>query len=407
MSGVAEKARFYLERSVPQLREWEEKEIFTKDELRNIVQKRNDFEHRVLSQGNSPADFSDYAKWEQSLDALRLKRCARLHLRNLSSAHASQGRVLQIYDRGVERYPFARDLWLEYLGYMNRVKASKRWRRVMTRALRFMPRDGGLWVMAARRSSTNGDMAGARSLFMRGCRFCVDEGTVWVEYVRCEMEWLQKMDAKKGGGAKAGSQEAARDDEDDEDEIRLGGSDSEDEDEDGVIARDPDAVGRGSSIKPKKVFSAETKTQLKHNPALDGAIPMAIFDISRKQPFFSAAVAERFFDVVAEFASSVRAAPKILQHILDAMQEAYPGSAEAGFCFVRQPVAGASPFTPEFPRGLREVYARLQPTVEASVEKDALRENLVVWVEGILKLEGLDEAIVTVLEHMKGLASAG
>lgn len=29
MSGVADKARFYLERSVPQLREWEQKEIFT------------------------------------------------------------------------------------------------------------------------------------------------------------------------------------------------------------------------------------------------------------------------------------------------------------------------------------------------------------------------------------------
>lgn len=30
MAGVAEKARFFLERSVPQLREWEEKEIFSK-----------------------------------------------------------------------------------------------------------------------------------------------------------------------------------------------------------------------------------------------------------------------------------------------------------------------------------------------------------------------------------------
>lgn len=29
MSGVAEKARFYLERSVPQLREWEEKGLFS------------------------------------------------------------------------------------------------------------------------------------------------------------------------------------------------------------------------------------------------------------------------------------------------------------------------------------------------------------------------------------------
>lgn len=30
MAGVADKARFYLERSVPQLREWEQKEIFSK-----------------------------------------------------------------------------------------------------------------------------------------------------------------------------------------------------------------------------------------------------------------------------------------------------------------------------------------------------------------------------------------
>jgi hypothetical protein len=30
MAGVAEKARFYLERAVPQLREFEEKEIFSR-----------------------------------------------------------------------------------------------------------------------------------------------------------------------------------------------------------------------------------------------------------------------------------------------------------------------------------------------------------------------------------------
>jgi hypothetical protein len=30
MAAIADKARFYLERAVPQLREFEEKEIFTK-----------------------------------------------------------------------------------------------------------------------------------------------------------------------------------------------------------------------------------------------------------------------------------------------------------------------------------------------------------------------------------------
>lgn len=321
-------------------------------------------------------------------------------MRNLASGHASQGRILQVYDRGVERHPFARALWVEYLGYMARARASKRWRRAMTRVLRLMPRDAGLWVMAARRSASHGDMAGARGLFMRGCRFCAGEGTVWVEYVRCEMEWLQKMDAKKAGDkpGRGGIEEGQVED---GDEIRLGGSDSEDEDEDGYMARD----GDGAEPRAKKVFTPENKTQL-HNPALDGAIPMAIFDISQKQPFFSPAVAEHFFDVVAEFTPTVRAAPAILQHVLDAMQEAFPASAEACFCLVRQPVAGASPFTAEFPRGLREVYARLRPAVEACEDGSGLRAKLVAWVEGILVLKGLDEGIVTVLEHMKHLVSS-
>ncbi|CCF46153.1 hypothetical protein CH063_14996, partial [Colletotrichum higginsianum] len=78
--SVAEKARFYLERSVPQLREWEEKEIFTKDEIRTIVQKRSDFEHRILAPRSKPDDFSAYAKWEHSLETLRAKRCKRMKI---------------------------------------------------------------------------------------------------------------------------------------------------------------------------------------------------------------------------------------------------------------------------------------------------------------------------------------
>ncbi|KAG4269746.1 hypothetical protein FPRO04_03406 [Fusarium proliferatum] len=161
MAGVADKARFYLERAVPQLRGWEEKEIFSKDEIRTIVQKRNDYEHRVLSPGNKPSDWSSYAQWEQSLESLRSKRCKRLRIRHLQSAHAGQGRTLAIYERGVNRHPGSSALWREYLSYTSSVKASKRWRKTMTNALRMMPTDPELWTMAGRRSAKNGDMAAA------------------------------------------------------------------------------------------------------------------------------------------------------------------------------------------------------------------------------------------------------
>jgi len=372
------------------------------EEIRTIVQKRNDFEHRILAQGSQPGDFSQYAKWEQSLDALRIKRCIRLKLRNLTSAHASQSRILQIYDRGVERHQFSRELWLEYLGYMAKVKASKRWRRVMTKMLRLMPSDAALWVLAARRSAGHGDMATARSLFMRGCKFCVADGTVWVEYARCEMEWLQKMDEKRKKTGKKAKDVIKESQVEDEDELRLGGSDSEDDgvDEDGVITRDPDVL----NTKPKKVFNAETKETL-NNPALDGAIPIAIFDVSRKQAFFSPTVAEEFFTMFSDFVYTVVAGPKVLQNAMDAMLESYPTSAETCFCYIQQPVAGVSPYTADFPRGLRTVFARLNEGVDRTEDKAALQAKLVSWIDALLRMEGLDSAIVTVLEHMKGLVS--
>ncbi|KAK6213209.1 U3 snoRNP protein [Colletotrichum tabaci] len=397
--SVAEKARFYLERSVPQLREWEEKEIFTKDEIRTIVQKRSDFEHRILAPRSKPDDFSAYAKWEHSLETLRAKRCKRMKIGHVVSQHTSQARVLAIYERAVSRHPGRKDLWLEYLAYTADVKATKRWRRTMAAALRMMPTDADLWVFAGRRSASNGDMGGARGYFMRGCRFCTTEGTLWIEYARCEMEWLAKMEAKKGGaGKKKAEQEnpLAGEKMDDDDEIKFHDQDDDDDEQD-----EDDALRLPVPAKDKAALNEEDSRALKNNPALDGAIPTAIFDISRKQPFFSSETAERFFDMFAAFASKVSSAAKIVAHVVDAMREQDAAHPAAWNCHIRLPLVGVSPDTPQFPLGLREVLSRLGRGLDETSDGEALRSKSLVWIELILLVKDLDEGIRAVLEHTK------
>ncbi|WQF85341.1 Putative U3 small nucleolar RNA-associated protein [Colletotrichum destructivum] len=398
--SVAEKARFYLERSVPQLREWEEKEIFTKDEIRTIVQKRSDFEHRILAPRSKPDDFSAYAKWEHSLETLRAKRCKRMKIGHVVSQHTSQARVLAIYERAVNRHPGRKDLWLEYLAYTADVKATKRWRRTMAAALRMMPTDADLWVFAGRRSASNGDMGGARGYFMRGCRFCTTEGTLWIEYARCEMEWLAKMEAKKGGaGKKKAEQEnpLAGEKMDDDDEIKFHDEEEDDDEHDG-----DDALRLPVPAKDKAALNEEDSRALKNNPALDGAIPMAIFDISRKQPFFGPETAERFFDMFAAFASKVSSAAKIVAHVVDAMREQDAAHPATWNCHIRLPLVGVSPDTPQFPLGLREVLSRLGRGLDETSDGEALRSKSLVWIELILLVNDLDEGIRAVLEHTKG-----
>ncbi|KAG9251029.1 U3 small nucleolar RNA-associated protein 6-domain-containing protein [Emericellopsis atlantica] len=393
MAGVADKARFFLEKSVPQLREWERKDIFNQDEIRNIVSKRNDFEHRVLSPGNVPADWSAYAKWEHSLETLRVKRCQRLKIRHLASGHAGQGRVLSIYDRGTKRHANSAWLWKEYLQYTAKVKASKRFRRVMTEALRMMPNEVELWTMAGRRSAHNGDMASARSFFMRGCRFCTRDATLWLEYTRCEMDWLAKVERRK---ADKPQNDPLKPDQSNgaDDELRIEDSDEEsDVDEEGRLLPQP-------SKEQAKVIDKPAAKQLQNNPAMDGAIPMAIFDISKKQSFFGPETAARFFLIVASY-RNVSAQPKVSQHILSHMDEHFATHPATADCHVRQPILGLRANTAEFVQNLREVLARLDKYLAIVDDKAGLASKTVAWIDDLLADAELDEALRKVLEHTK------
>ncbi|POS69566.1 hypothetical protein DHEL01_v212040 [Diaporthe helianthi] len=400
MANVAEKARFHLERAVPQLREFEEKEIFTKDEIRTLVSKRTEFEHLVLGPGCKPHNFQSYVAWELSLDKLRARRCLRKKIKH-STSHASNARVFNIYERAVFRHPGSLELWADYLDYAARVKATKRWRKIMTRALRMHPINPGLWARAGRRAAGDGDMEGARGMFMRGCRFCNSTVDLWLEYARVEMEWLAKMERKKCG--KKGL-EGARAEEtvEDGDVLRLGNDDSEDDEfEDNEILPDPLADEHSKQAKEaRKVFSEEAIKKLEKSPALQGAIPKAVFDIARKQPFYSASAAEAFFDMFADF-TAVSAQPVIIQHVLDAMVEEYPRHPATCGCVVRQPLVGVDVTTVEFPRALREVLARLKTQTDVTEDKAKLAAKTVAWIKPILKRKDLDDNVRTVLEHTK------
>ncbi|KAH6654206.1 U3 small nucleolar RNA-associated protein 6-domain-containing protein [Truncatella angustata] len=392
MAAISDKAQFFLEQSVPQLRQFESLQIFTKPEITSLVKKRSDFEHLVLSPGSKPVDYVNYIKWERSLESLRAKRCKRLQIRK-SSSHAGEGRIFGIYDRAVQRHPGDLTLWKEYLKFAEEVKASKRWRKVMTRALRMHPNKPQLWVIAGRRAAANGDMPSSRGFFMRGARFCIRDATVWIEYARCEMEWLGRMESRKG--KKGGVQKAVAEQADyGNDAIMFGDEDSdEDADENGrLVLPDPDAKGT------KKVFDDNAVQNLASNPALDGAIPIAIYDISRKQPFFTASVAEHFFDMFAE-CSNVSVQSKVIQHVLNTMTEAYPNSASTCNCQIRRPLVGVDVRSASYPKALREALAILKTALETTTDKLQLAQKTAAWIESVLAEEDLDAGIRAVLEY--------
>ena len=377
-----------------------------------MVNKRSDFEHLILSPGTKPTDFLSYVEWERSLDRLRAKRCRRLRIRS-SSSHASEARTFGIFDRAVNKHPGCVPLWIAYLDFAAQVKASKRWRKIVTRALRLHPTNAQLWTLAGRRAALNGDMERARGHFLRGCRFCTGEATLWIEYARCEMQWLARVEAKKGGkdvrrGVNpAEAIKATEGGEDDGDHIALDDGDSdEDSDNDGeLMLPDPDADQGDRKSKPK-AMDAEAARKIAESPALNGAIPIAIVEHARLQSFWGPATAEAFFDCFAAFGATVSVHGRVVQHVLTIMEETWPNSPSTCSCQIRHPLVGVDAHSAAFPKALGESLAKLKEAFERTEDKKALALKMIVWADTILAVEGLDEAIRQVLELTKGRLQA-
>src|SRR3954454_5830774 len=164
MAGASDKARFYLEQSVPELKGYERKGIFTtvrcgnfllclpqlnnvQPEVTSIARKRSDFEHKLNARGSSPSDYIRYAEFETNVDALRRKRVRRLSLK--APAHNGQRRIFFILDRGTRKFPGDIGLWMQSIEYARKQKAHKKLSQIFTNVLRLHPTKPDLWIYAA------------------------------------------------------------------------------------------------------------------------------------------------------------------------------------------------------------------------------------------------------------------
>jgi U3 small nucleolar RNA-associated protein 6 len=360
------------------------------EEIRTLVKKRSDFEHQVLARGASPTCYARYLAWEISLEKLRQKRCKRLRIKN-ASAHSGQARIFSIFDRATKKHYGDLGLWMSYLNYAREVKATKKFKTVLTSAIRLHCTKPIVWLYAAKYSlEVEADMNGARSYMQRGTRFCTTTQDLWVEYAKLEMIYLAKIALRRrilgldvDRTPKAITETATADNEFTE------GAD---------LVAIPDFKSNAlnsSTISDIKVDNEATQDPAT-TPALQGAIPIAIFEAAQKQQFYTPAAGAAFFDMFSAFIV-VPAQPRILQHVIDSLQASHPKDAATCYCYIRQPVVGIECTSTDFPGALGVALQRLKEVNEITNDRPALAKRVAAWLQPILETEGLDEAIKTVV----------
>ncbi|XP_057764925.1 uncharacterized protein LOC130985808 [Salvia miltiorrhiza] len=201
---MADVVQFKLERMLDELDDLERRGLFSRREIAEIVKMRRKFEYRLKRPSPLKEDFLSYIDYEKQLDALRSLRKKALERKSggekskkTISDFSGVTRILLIYRLATNRFKGDIELWFQYLEFC-RTRGHGRMKKALAQLVRFHPKVSGVWIYAAAWEFDNNlNVEAARALMQNGLRSCPTSEDIWVEYLRMELTFLNKLKARK------------------------------------------------------------------------------------------------------------------------------------------------------------------------------------------------------------------
>lgn len=272
---MSDKARYAIERSIPELEDLEKKGLFNKKELNMIVRRRTDFEHRIAGRGSKPADYLSYVKFEKNIDRLRKKRFNRMKkfidtTPSISNYSISK-RILFIFQRGSNKFPNNMEIWAKYLKFARKQESIKEMYEVYSKLLSLHPRNVDVWLSGAKwEFEYNKNIKGARSLFKRCLRFNMEEERVWIQFIKLELNYLSKLLTRRKLLQIVGERAQLEDLKQNEKQV--------DENDDILLLNDINNEELNESLNNLPEMNASTLGNIEDNPVLKGDLILTLYD---------------------------------------------------------------------------------------------------------------------------------
>ena len=203
---MAEQVQATLDRMVEPLRDLQERQVFSKEEIRAVVERRRSSEYAVRRRGKVDlADYLAYIQAETQLEQLRQLRMKRLRKgmsRDAAIAkHVGDRHIVKhihaIWSRLLQKFPRV-PLFLQYAEYCTETKSHRQLARAYTTAVQLFPHSTGLWIKAASHEYfAMGSVASARVWLQRGIRLNPKAKDLWLQSFVLELHFVQKIRGRK------------------------------------------------------------------------------------------------------------------------------------------------------------------------------------------------------------------
>jgi U3 small nucleolar RNA-associated protein 6 len=276
-----EKVQFQLESTLPELKDLYDKGLFSKHEIDQITKRRTQYETALVRRITRKEDFFKYAEYEINLERLRkvrwkkLSECHNLRGRRnaadspeyhinppppSASTYSLPRRTLYILKRATAKFPGDIAVWLAYVEYAAREGMTKVVAKGLNSAMQHHPLSPTLYLLLsyahlhpgaplprssipstsrlnlptteATPAQSGFALEGtqpARTTLLLGLRVLPGSHTLWTEYVKLELGWVEGLRRRwhvLGIGANAKKDKKGEDDDDfDGDTAALVGGD--------------------------------------------------------------------------------------------------------------------------------------------------------------------------------------
>ena len=219
---MADDVQAALDEMVPALQDLQDRQLFTADEIHQIVDRRRNSEYDLRRiQDARKADFLRYIQAEVDLEKLRQLRYKKLarqrqqeqtpddtanaeHETKLGKSIGDShivNHIHRLWRRTLIKFGKSDvSLYLQYAEFCKEIHAHTALSRILAEALQLFPHEAGLWWEAASHEFfALGSMQNARVLMQRGIRAHNQQShDLWLQLFALELHFVQRLQARKG-----------------------------------------------------------------------------------------------------------------------------------------------------------------------------------------------------------------
>lgn len=382
---MADKVRYYLEKSAPELEDLQKKGIFSKQELSVIMRRRTEFEHRITGRHSTVRDFLRYAEYEMNVERLRKKRVRRLKPEKEGiSQWAGPRRILFIFDRATQKFKGDLSLWMQYLNYARQQKSVNVITKIFTQLLSLNPTKPEVWIMAAKYEfEHNQSIKAARSIMQRGLRFNIDSDSLFLEYFKLELLFVSKAKVKRDLLDALIDTETGVNDKTDADEtIQL-----------------PEVDPVKNMLRNLPEFDS-TMLSSGETPAAQGAIALAVYDSAMNESSIKdkRSFALQVLDIIDSFQDLDR--HYLSSHVVNDLKTRYPQDEYILLSDAVLPIRNVSHTDPQFPDLLKLVITKYSKLADKSWNlKQQFNEYMSKYLDSSLE-PPIDSSLKLVIERI-------